>query len=464
LLQFLITVTMARQLYPEQYGLVAMLAIFMELAFAFVESGFGSAIIQKQDAAQVHFSSIFYFNVMMGLLMAGLLCLGAPLIAGFYGLPELIWLTWAMSLNLVIGALGSIQINLMLRNLDFKTQTKTNLLSVVLSGILGIAAAYLGLGVWSLVVQTIGATFCRTLFGWLLNSWRPARIFKISALRELFGYGSRLFAAGLIDVIFSNLYQVVIGKIFTAGDLGLYTQASKIKQLPAGSITAIVGRVTFPVFSIIQDDRDRFETALRKAVTFLGMINFPLTVGLAACAKLFVIVLFTEKWISAVPYLQILCVVALFYPLQVINLNVLRATGRADLFLKLEIYKKGLTVANVVIGSHWGITGIVYGQVIVAVICYFMNSYYSGELVNYSSRKQLRDLAPYFLISCLMGVVVYMIPRWINLGDLPLLIVQVVSGAVIYALVCWLLKLDIYMETLDTLHLSINGRLWLKKQ
>lgn len=451
LLQFIITIVMARQLFPEQYGLIAMLVIFMDIAQSLVDSGFGSALIQKQDATQVHYSSVFYFNILMGLLMAGILCLLSPFIARFYNQPVLVGLTCFMSFNLVINSWASVHTNVMVKNLDFKNLTKVSLLATVLSGIIGIYLAFQGFGVWSLAVQSVSATLFRTFFLWLFNRWRPSRVFSLTVLKELFAYGSRLLAAGLLDVIFGNLYYLVIGKMFSARDLGFYTQANRVKQMPAGSITAIVGKVTFPVFALLQSEPARFKNALQKSVTFLGLVNFPLMIGLAVVAEPMIMVLFTEKWALAIPYLQLLCMVGLLYPLQVINLNVLKATGRSDLFFRLEVIKKLITVVNIVICFRWGILGLIYGQMVGAFISYLLNSYYSGDLIGYSSREQIKDSLPYLLNATLMGGLVLLIPRFVVLDYLPLLVLQVISGVLIYAALCRWFKLRAYMEAVSIL-------------
>lgn len=453
LLQFIITVVMARQLFPEQYGLIAMLVIFMDIAQSFVDSGFGSALIQKQDATQLHYSSVFYFNILMGLLTAGLLCLLSPFIARFYDQPVLVGLTCFMSLNLMMSSWSSVQTNLMVKKLNFKNLTKANFLATVLSGIIGIYLTFHGFGVWSLAVQSVFATFIRTVSLWFFSRWRPARIFSLVVLQELFGYGSRLLAAGLLDVIFGNLYHLVIGKIFSARDLGFYTQANRIKQMPTGSITAIVGKVTFPVFAMMQAEPARCKSAMKKVVTFLGLVNFPLMIGLAACAEPIVIVLFTEKWAPAIPYLQLLCIVGLLYPLQVVNLNLLKATGRTDLFFRLEVIKKIITVINIAVCYRWGILGLIYGQIVGAFISYWLNSYYTGDLVGYDMSEQVKDSLPYFLVAVAMGAIVVVIPRFTSLEYFPLLLLQVASGMLIYIGLCRCFKLKAFMEA----EISLKG-------
>lgn len=450
-IQFIIIIILARQLFPEDYGLIAMLAIFIAIAQSFVDSGFGSALIQKQDATQVHYSSIFFFNILMGILMAGLLCLSAPYIAEFYKRDILIPLTYFLSLNLIVGAFGAIQTNLLTKNLDFKTQTKVSILAVTLSGVIGISLAVNGFGVWSLAVQSVSSTLFRTLLLWLFNKWRPSLVFNLRAIRELFSYGSWLLVANLLDVIFINTYQMVIGKLFPLKDLGFYTQAKKLEQVPSSSIATIVGRVSFPLFSMIQDDPVLFKNALKKAVCFLVMINFPIMVGLAACAKPLIILLLTEKWALSIPYLQLFCISGLLYPLHVINLNVLRAKGRSDIIFWLEIIKIILIVANITLCYRWGILAIVYGQVILSIVAFFLNSYYTSNLAGYSSSEQIKDFTPYLLIAGLMGALVFIIPNYLSLPYLPLLVIQVIAGIVIYFSLCRALRLEAFMEAWSTI-------------
>lgn len=444
--QFAFGIALARLLIPEQFGLIAMLTFFMAVAQSFLDSGFGAALIQKRDATQTDICSVFYFNIVVGLAAAGLLCLVAPWIAIFYNQPILTPLIRLLSLTLVINSIGLIQNTILTRQINFKTLTKVSLIASLLSGIIGVTMAVAGFGVWSLAVQQVSSTFFRTVFLWFLNAWRPALIFSLKSLREMFSFGSRLLASGLLNQIFDNIYLLAIGKLFSATDLGFFTSAKTLQELPSQTLSRIVDRVTFPVFSIIQDDPARLKKALKKALTFLVFINFPIMIGLVAIARPLVLVLLSEKWAESIPYLQLLSFLGLLYPLHVINLNLLQGLGRSELFLRLEVIKKVLIIVNIALTWRWGISAMIYGMIATSVFSYYLNSYYTGVLIGYPILEQLRDLLSYLMTAALMGVVVY------AAGLLPfpdhwsMLLVQITIGIVIYVCLCRLFRLTAFME------------------
>jgi len=304
--RFVIGIILARLLVPEQFGLIAMLYVFIALANTLIESGFGTALIQRRNATPIDTCSIFYFNIVVGLAAAGLLCLVAPLIAAFYNRAILTPLTRAMSLIIVINSFGMVQGTILAKQIDFKTLTKVSLLAGGLSGIIGIVLASADFGVWSIVVQQVSGSLFQTVFLWLFNPWRPALLFSFNSLREMFGFGSRLLVSGLLNQIFENIYYVVIGKLFSATDLGFFTRAKTLQELPSYTVSGMVGRVTFPVFSSIQDDPARMKRGLKKALTFLVLVNFPMMIGVAMVARPLVVVLLTERWVGCIPYLQLL--------------------------------------------------------------------------------------------------------------------------------------------------------------
>lgn len=444
--QLIIGIVLARLLLPEQFGLIGMLTIFMALAQSFLDSGFGAALIQKRDATQNDICSIFYFNIVVGLAAAGLLCIVAPWIAAFYNQPILTPLTRALSLTIVINSFALVQNTLLTRQINFKTLTKISLIGSALSGIIGISLAASGFGVWSLVIQQISSTLFQTIFLWFFNTWRPALVFSLNSLREMFGFGSRVLASGLLNKIFDNIYLVVIGKLFSATDLGFFTRAQKLEELPSCTLSWMVGRVTFPVFSSIQDDHARLKRGLKKALSALVLANFPLMLGIVIIARPLVLVLLTEKWAPCIPYLRLLCVVGLLFPLNWFNTNVLFAMGRSDLCLRLEIIKKALVVINIVVTWQWGIEAMIWGQIAISVFSYYFNSYYNGILIGYPIRQQLLDLSPYLLTTILMGLPVY------TVGHLPLpsmwllLLIQVFTGFVVYVGLCLLFRLPAFLE------------------
>jgi len=444
--RFVIGIILARLLFPEQFGLIGMLMIFMAVAQTFLDSGFGAALIQKKEATQKDICSIFYFNILIGVVAAALLCLVAPWIAAFYDQPILKSLTRGMSLVIIINSFGLIQSTILSKQINFKTQTKVSLISSIISGVIGVGLAATGFGVWSLVVQQISGAFFRTVFLWLLNPWRPALIFSFKSLREMFGFGSKLLASGLLNQIFENIYLLVIGKLFSATDLGLFTRAKTFGDLPSHTLSGMVGRVTFPVFSTIQDDPVRLKRGLNKALTTLVLVNFPMMIGLAIIARPLVLVLLTEKWVECIPYLQLLCLVGLLFPLHAINLNVLRALGRSDLFLRLEIIKKILVVLNITITWRWGISAMICGMIANSIISYYLNSYYTGVLIGYPIREQLHDLSSYLLMAVLMGISVYAVRLLPFTNNWSMLLVQITFGILIYISLCRLFRQMAFME------------------
>jgi teichuronic acid exporter len=444
--QFVIGIILARLLFPEQFGLIGMLTIFISVSQAFLDSGFGSALIQKREITQTDICSIFYFNILVGLLAAGLLCLVAPWIAVFYKQPILTSLMRALSLTIVINSFGMIQNTVLTRQINFKTLTKVNLIAGALSGIIGTTLAALGYGVWSLVVQQVSAALISTICLWSFNTWRPALIFSFNALREMFGFGSRLLFSGLLNQIFDNIYFVVIGRLFSAADLGYFTRAKTLNDLPTLTLSGMVGRVTFPVFSSIQDDPVRLKRGLKKALTVLVLVNFPMMIGLAIVARPLVLVLLTERWAACVPYLQLLCVASLLYPLQLMNLNVLQALGRSDLFLRLEIIKKVMIAINIAITWRWGILAMIYGIIVNSIIAYYLNSYYTGILISYPLREQVMNLIPYFIVSIVMGIAVYAIGLLQYSHHWSMLLVQITAGIVIYIFLCRIFRLKAFIE------------------
>lgn len=451
-IQFFISIVLARLLLPEQYGLIGMLVIFLAVAQSFLDSGFGSALIQKQNADHVDECSIFYFNIVIGFLAAGILCLFAPAIAQFYNEPQLKSLTIFLSINIVINSFGLIQTTLLKKCLDFKTQAKISVLTVIISGPVGILLAYNGYGVWSLAIQQVCANAVRTFSLWIFCIWRPSLTFSFSALRQMFVYGSRLLASGLLDKIFENIYSVIIGKLFSAVSLGHYTRALSLQQLPANVLTDIVGRVTFPLFSSMQNDTERLKVEFKKTFVILAYLNFPVFVALAVLAKPLVIVLLTDKWLPCVSFLQILAVLGFMYPLHAIHLNILLALGRSDLFFRLEIIKKILIVIVIAITWSYGIKTMIVGQVVLSIIAYYLNSYFTAQFIHYSLWEQIKDLIPSVLFASIMGGVISIVTYLHITNFIFLLGSQIVIGIITYLILSYLFKPLGYQLLMSVIH------------
>jgi O-antigen/teichoic acid export membrane protein len=431
-LQLAISIVLARLLAPEEFGLLAMLSVFIAVSQALLDSGFGSAIVQRKDITQVELSSVFYLNLLLGIFLSAALCLAAPGIAAFYDQPQLTTLTRVISLLLVINSFAVVQSALVVRDLDFKRQTLISTASTGISGILGIVLALRGYGAWSLVGQQLSAGVLRTVLYWITSKWHPILVFKIKQLRGLFTYGSRLAASSLLNQVFDNLYVLVIGKLFSTASLGYYTRAQSLQAIPSQSLGTITARVMFPLFSRLQDEPGRLRTGLQKAITSTVFLQLPLMLGLAVVAKPLILVLLTEKWSPIVPYFQLLCLGGLWYPLQLLNLNAIMAIGRSDLFLRLEMIKKSTIILAILLTFKWGVTALVIGQVITSVLAYFINSYYVGQLVGYSTFQQLRDSSPYFLAAGIMSGIVEL-ARFPNQTAIIQLSLKVLIGVVTYS-------------------------------
>ena len=446
--QFIVSVVLARLLTPTEFGLIGMIMVFIALGNVLLNSGFGAALIQKQDATEIHYSSVFYANILLSVLAATLLWWAAPWIASFYSQPRLIGPTRALAFNFLFTALGLIQTTLLTKKMDFRTQALVRLLAVGSSGVVGVGMALMGFGIWSLVGQSLSNTLFDALLLWHFSKWRPRRTFSIAALRQLFGFSSRMLAAGVLDVTFRNLYNIVIGRLFLPADLGYYTRANSLQQIPSQTIGSVIGRVTFPLFSRIQDQPERIRYGVRKALRTVAMINFPVMFGLMVTAHPLIHTLLGEKWLQAAPYLQLLTIVGLFYPLNAINLNVLLANGRSDLFFRLEIIKKGMIVIAIAISWRWGIRAMIVGQIVTTAIAYILNAYYNRRLINYGVSAQMRDILPCLISSGMMAAVIYIL---ILLPVTPwfLLLLQSLTGVLLYLLFCHRFRFPEFMEGLE---------------
>jgi teichuronic acid exporter len=445
LIRFVFGVILARLLFPEQFGLIGMLWVFIVVAQSFTDSGYGTALIQRQETTKVDVNSIFYFNIVIGLVAMGVIWLVAPWIAAFFNQPELTSLTRAMSVVILFNSLGNIHFTLIIKKMDFKVLTKVSLIENVLSGSIGIALAFNSFGVWSLVAQQVSGSIFRTLLLWFLNSWRPALVFSFESLRLLFGFGSKMLASGLLEQIFSNAYQLVIGKLFTPADLGYFTRAKTFQEVPTNSLSGLVSRVAFPVFSIIQDDPVRLKAALKKALTMLVFVQFPVMLGLAAIADPLVLALLTDKWAGCIPYLRLMCFAGLLYPVHLMNLNMLMALGRSDLFLRLEIIKKVLIVGSIAVTWQWGISGMITGLIVLSFLCFYLNSYFTGKLIGYPAGEQFRDMLPYLGAAVLMGISVYAFDMLSHAEHWLMLAAEMTLGIGVYVFLCRLFRLAAFM-------------------
>lgn len=404
---FIVMVIMARILTPDDYGLVAMLTIFIAISQSLVDSGFSNALIRKQDRNETDNSTVFYFNIGVGIILYLILFFSAPLIAKFYEEPILVPITRLISLSVLINSFVVVQRALLTVNIDFKTQAKAALTAAIISGIVGILMAYNRFGVWSIVWYQLTNIAVNTLLLWILSKWRPQWTYSWRSFRELFGFGSKLAVSGIIDTLYNNIYLIVIGKVFNAADLGYYTRASQFAQFPSSNLTGIISRVTFPILCTLQGDTPRLRDVYRRFLKLSAFIIFPLMVGLAAVAKPLILLLLGEKWTFSIILLQIICFSMMWYPIHGINLNLLQVEGRSDLFLKLEIIKKVIGVAILCITIPFGLIAMCIGSIAGSILCLIVNTYYTGKLIQVGFLLQIRDLLPTLFYSLSMGAIVY---------------------------------------------------------
>lgn len=410
-LQFVVSVALARLLLPEEFGTIALLSIFIGIATTLVNSGFSAALVQSRSISQTDSSTVFWFNVSTALLMAGLLAAASPWIARFFEVPTLEPLAWLMAGNIVIASLGSIHTTLLTRELDFKTQLKAGALATVVSGAVAVFLAWKGFGVWALAVQALVSSTVTTVILWFLSSWRPSLEFSMDSAKRLFGFGGYIFAAGLLDTVYSRLYSVLVGKWFGARDLGYYNRADSTAQLPAGIISSVVSRVAFPVFSAASEDVVALRRGVKIATRGAMFASLPMMLGLAALADPLVYIIYGQQWLPSVPALRVLCLASLLLPLHVLNLSALKGMGMSRRFFHLEIAKKLVGIGVVSWSSRYGIMGVAWGTLAFGVIAFVLNTHYTKKYLSFSAADQFLAVLPVFCISAVMATVVFTISR-----------------------------------------------------
>lgn len=447
-MQFIVLVVLARILAPEDYGVIAMLGLFVGVAGIFIDSGFSSALIQRQNTTHIDESTVFFFNLAMGFVVALLLCVAAPWIATFFKQPVLRYLTYAMALNLFVNTFGSIHTTLLTKELHFKTIAQVGGVASLLSGALAIILATQGFGVWSLAGQTLSASVISVVLLWVWHPWRPAWIFSFASLRSFFRFGGYEMAANLTDVFSTNLYLIMIGKMFSVRDVGFYDRAQKTQQLPIVLMMGIINRVAYSAFSSAAYDKAKLVRGLRKAQAISMFVNTPLLFGLALMAEPLVATLFGKQWLASVPVLQVLALAGLFWPLHLLNLSLLKAQGRSDLFFWITIFKKVVTISLTVVASFQGIMAIAWAQVVASIFAYLINAHYSKVFLDYGAVKQLRDLSVNFMAVIPMAAAVYLITDTMQLAQPIKLVLASIVGGGIYLLTCRLVCAEILYEFL----------------
>ncbi len=412
--QFVIGIILARLLMPSDFGLVGMLAIFIAISNVFINSGMAKALIQKKDCTDIDYSTAFVSNIVIALTIYAILFVTAPLIAKFYHEPILKILTRVLALNFVLGAFNIVQRAKMMSKVDFKSLAKIRVTSVIVGGIVGVVMAYCGCGVWSLVGQTLSTTSILIVLFPLHSKWKPSFRFSKESFKSLFGFGYKLMITGVYSVIMNNISTMVIGRAYQSNQLGFYTRASQFSSLIAFTVNDVLGTVTFPVLSHLQDDTKHMVSVYRKSLFFTAMIIFPIMVLCALLARPIVIILLTEKWLPCVTLMQWLFLARMFTPLSSINMNVLNAVGRSDLFMKIDFSKAPLVILSLVITIPLGVEAICIGSFVTSFICFFINAYMPGKLFGYGAWQQIKDWKFIFLSMIIMSGLVLLFTHFVS--------------------------------------------------
>lgn len=446
--QFLIGVVLARLLAPSDFGMIGMLSIFMSVSQTFIDCGFSNALIRQKDTTEKDYGTAFLLNFLISLVAFGVLFAGAPFVADFYQMPDLKAVMRAVSLTLVINALFTVHKVRLTRAVDFKTQSKVTLSSAIVSGMLGIYLAYNGFGVWSLVYQVICNSVLNLILMTVMLKWFPKPGFHKKSFDELFGFGSKILVASLISSVYSNLYNIVIGKRYSASDLGYFTRADQLGKFPSQNIAGILSRVTLPILSQLQDEPERLKVLYEKYLKVACFVVFPLMMGLSALAEPVVVLLLGEKWLPSVVLLQILCFGFMLDPICNINLNLLYVKGRSDLVLRLEIIKKAIAISILAVSSFGGVVWMCVGSACYGVIATILNTRYTGQFIGLNTIKQLKQIAPYYILSLVMAASIYGTNMVFSGCYWVQLVVGCFVGIVVYMGIAFALKMEALIDLL----------------
>ena len=442
---FVVSIILARLLSPDDYGLLGLIAVFTAVCTAIINGGFTTALIRKKNATDDDYNTSFIVNLGLSLLLYVAIFLCAPFIADFFERQELVNLTRVSSLGMIIGALALVQQTRLTKRIDFETQTKITFIASISSGIIGIAMAFMGFGVWSLVAQGLSSQVLRTVLLWFYNKWVPKLRFSSTSFNELFGFGWKMMASSVLDTVWKELYQVIVGKFYSPETLGQYTRSKGFSQLFSSNLTSVIQRVTYPVLSNIQDDQTRLVPAFRRIIRTTMFITAVSMFFLGAISEPLLYCLIGPKWHEAATYLPLICIAGSLYPLHALNLNMLQVQGRSDLFLGLEIAKKIIGILPLAVCVIYGVMPMLYVNLLTGVICYFLNSYFPGKLLGYSSWMQIKDIAPSFMVATLVALSVWFL-KYLPITNWIILPLQVLIGCAVLLFFCERTKMNEYLE------------------
>lgn len=439
--QFVVSLVLARILTPNDYGTVALIMVFINVLGVFINSGMGAALIQKKNADDLDYSSLFYFNMFMCVTLYAIMFFCAPLIAKFYDKPELVALTRVISLTFIVSGVKGIQNAYVSKHLMFKRFFFSTLGGTIVSAVVGILLAYKGYGAWAIVVQSLSNNAIDTLILWITVKWRPKFMFSFKRLKGLFSYGWKLLLSGLLDTGYNQLRSLIIGKVYSSTDLAYYDKANNFPSMIITNVNSSIDSVLLPSMSSVQDSKESVKGMTRRAMKTSTYVMAPLLMGLAACGQSVISILITDKWLPSYPFMVIFCITYMFYPVHTANLNAIKAMGRSDIFLKLEIIKKIVGIIAILVTFKISVMAMAYSLLVTSVLAQIINSWPNKKLMNYSYLEQLKDILPGILLAAFMGGCVYCV-NFLHLSNWLTLLIQVPLGAAIYIGLSALLKLE----------------------
>lgn len=451
-MSFVSTVILARWLGPEEFGLIGMIAVFIAIGATVMDSGMSASLIRMKDPEGKDFSTVFFLNLGLSIAFYLLIFIIAPYISSFYNQPQLTNLIRLYGISFIIGALSAVQLAILNSRMQFKRIMKQNMPGTIFGVMVGICLGYLGYGVWSIVAMYLVTQTIQSMILWLNSDWRPSWVFSFERAKFHFGFGYKLMLSGILNTIFQNIYNIIIGRFYSVRELGYFERSKAFNDYPVNMLTSVMTKVTYPLLAGIQSDTDRISKVYRKIMRLTFFITCPLMFGAAAIAyPLFEIVLGNE-WINAVPYFQILCLSSIFYPIHAFNLNVFKVYGRSELFLRLELVKKSIIIIGLVIGFQFGIMGLLWSSILCNYIALFINTYYSSDMINYSSKQQFLDMIPTFITAGIMFVITYFILGYIgNMNPLYIIALGVIISSLIYLGINYVFKSEPLIYGLDVL-------------
>lgn len=440
---FIVSILLARLLSPNDYGTVALINVFITILGVFIDSGMGIALVQKKDADELDFSTVFYFNMFMCITLYIIMFFCSPLIAKFYNRPELTTMTRVLSLTFLISGVKGIQCSYVSKNMLFKRFFFSTLGGTIFSAFVGVLFAYKGYGAWAIVAQSLSNNLIDTLILWFTVKWRPKLMFSIKRLGGLFSYGWKLLCSALLDTGYNQLRSLLIGKVYSLSDLAYYNKANNFPSMIISNVNSSIDSVLLPSMSSVQDSKESVKGMTRRAMKTSTYVMAPLLMGLAACGQTLISLLLTDKWLPSYPFMVIFCTTYMFYPIHTANLNAIKAMGRSDLYLKLEIFKKIVGLTAVLITFRISVMAMAYSSLVISVLSQIINSWPNKKLMNYSYLEQLKDILPGILLAVFMGICIYPI-QWLGLHDVVTLLIQVPLGAIIYIACSKIFKLEAF--------------------